>query len=86
MRAFIICFFDQTITDFASEHFNIIILRIITIKCLNLTVFRTEYLQFGRQVKAFQGHFGFDGMLKCLFKVFRSIENSAVINIGYIDA
>ena len=38
MRAFIIGLFDQTVTDFASEHFNTVIFGVVSIEIFHFSV------------------------------------------------
>ena len=86
MWALIVRFFHESITDFASKHFNIFITGFIAAQRFNFAVFGTEQLQFSCKIETFQGDLGFDSMLERLCKVFRSIENSPVVNISDVNS
>jgi hypothetical protein len=46
---------------------------------------RTEESNFDAYVEAFESQFRCNGMLESIRKIWRSIENSAIINVCHID-
>jgi hypothetical protein len=87
MRTFIVGFPDQASAHLTGEHilFIFAISGAATMHLLDLSIPRTEQRHFGTHVDSFERQLGRDGMLECTAQVSRTIENSAIIDIGDID-
>jgi hypothetical protein len=81
--AFIVAFLDESVADFTSEHF-LIILGFFA-KVFDFSVFGTEDGQNWAEIESFEGKFSLNRMFERLLEVIGCVQNTPIIDIGDID-